>query len=240
MLINKIIINNVGSAFTDRGIFRREKKHIPQIWHFCCISLSYMWFYSQLCCESNECWISVFVSNVAVKDRYGDQDEENSSESSDSDSDESEVVQYSLTCFLFETLYPDDHVQYSDECIYRSWTQSWTEIFTERCHCWRRKIQRSIRKMPNSTQKRVWWLHNMRSTPCTDMYCMRRLCCFHVSCLWINSTWIRQRWSTVHFKKVREAHVPEGLWEEGHPGERRVRNHLFINDKSCGHRWMKQ
>lgn len=58
------------------------------------------------------------MSNVPVKDRYGDQDEENSSESSNSDSDESEVVKYSLT-FLFEkllpTLYPDYLVQYSDE-----------------------------------------------------------------------------------------------------------------------------
>lgn len=53
--------------------------------------------------------------------------------------------------------------------------------------------------------------------------------------LWINSIWVRQRWATVHFKKVRETHVPEGLWEESHPGERRVRNHLFINHKSFGH-----
>ncbi len=104
--------------------------------------------------------IWVFVSNVPVKDRYGDQDEENSSDSSNSDSDESEVVQFShfLVWSFLPTLYPDYHVQYSDEWIYRSWTQSWTEIFTERCHCWRRKIQRSIRKMPNSTQKRVWMI----------------------------------------------------------------------------------
>lgn len=50
----------------------------------------------------------MFILNVPVKDRYGDQDEENSSDSSDSDSDESEVVKYSLT-FLFETLLPTSY-----------------------------------------------------------------------------------------------------------------------------------
>lgn len=41
----------------------------------------------------------MFILNVPVKDRYGDQDEGNSSGSSDSDSDESEVVKYSaLSC----------------------------------------------------------------------------------------------------------------------------------------------
>lgn len=45
------------------------------------------------------------MSNIPVKDRYGDQDEGNSSDSSDSDSDQSEVVKYALTFLSFCQLY---------------------------------------------------------------------------------------------------------------------------------------
>lgn len=160
-------MNNVGSTFTD-SVFLGMRQNISRkfdisaIYLYLCHTGDHTFHFTINCAfnsvESNECW--VFVSNVPVKDRYGDQDEENSSDSSNSDSDESEVVQFShfLVWNFLPTLYPDYHVQYSDEWIYRSWTQSWTEIFTERCHCWRRKIQRSIRKMPNSTQKRVWMI----------------------------------------------------------------------------------
>lgn len=104
--------SSIGNIFTDTDSWdmRQNISHYLDILLQLCHTGSHTFNFGVNCVfksvNSNKCYL--FILNVPVKDRYGDQDEENSSDSSDSDSDESEVVKYSLT-FLFESLLPTSY-----------------------------------------------------------------------------------------------------------------------------------
>lgn len=151
-----------------------------------------------------------------VKDRFGDRADESGSELSESSSDDSEVV----SCFSpFHVINKElrqcaNVLHRLSRVFYRNWTLQLKGTFTEHCHCWRRKTQRSIRRMQRSTQKVVnrdyWlftrWLGHLFIEG-SDFVAFRG-----------SPPW-RQAFN---LKDSREAHVPQGLWTSSHTGKRRV------------------
>lgn len=108
-------------------------------------------------------YVSLSVKSIVVKDRLGDQDKGISSGSSESESDEdSEVVSGSLTLITVSCIqalcyrsFMSSNSSENAEFISRNLILNSNRISTEHSLCSRRKTQRSIRQMQNSTQKRV-------------------------------------------------------------------------------------